>query len=195
MTAHGELDAVMPEVWTHVATPPVPDGSEILAAQAAWLALEPQLTLSERCQRYFTTDEPVPVIGGGAACAHWQMYGIARTPELLVPTGAPLVSPHDDVAIVIRSVPRTDIDWGDRFPYLRPEATLAWAFDATGDLHRVAAALQDAMWRLYPLRPEVLHHHVLAVAAANQWTDEHWNGEVLYRRLVEMAGGWPSQAR
>lgn len=195
MAAHGELDAVIPEVWAHAATPPATDGSDLLNAQAAWLALEPHLTLSERRQRYFTTAEPVPVIGGSAACAHWQMYGISRTSEVLVPTATWRAVSSDDVTIVVRGVHRTDVNWGDRFPYLRPEATIAWALDATGDLDRVATALQDAMWRLYPLKPEVLHHHVLAIAARNEWTDEHWNGEVLYQRLVEMAGGWPTQAR
>lgn len=195
LTDVGELLVVRSNVWVHVAVNRIPIGDQALEAEACWLALEPHLTLRQRTVRDRRSDRAIAVIGGGGACARWELDDIRWGPEILVPVAVDGVRSDDDVRVIAREVDRPDVRWVGGYPYLCPEATLAWAYDATGDLDNVAVALRDAMWRLYPIRYELLTYHLRVVAEKNGWTDQHWNADLIYERLILMAGGWPKPSR
>lgn len=193
MSNREEIDRVLPNVWVHAAAGRVPGWDPILEAQARWLALEPHLTLTQRSRRDRDTDEATAVIGGGAACAKWGIEGLPWAPELHVPVPSALVRSDDEVEIVVEPIPRADVVWVDRFPYLTPEATLARAYDATGDLDRVAEALRDAMWRLHPLRPDGLRQQFRTIVARHATGHGRWNDDTIYELLIARAGDWPRQ--
>lgn len=192
MAAREEIEQVLPTVWVHAATGRLPGWDRVLEAQARWLALEPDLTLTQRSRRDRDADDTIAVIGGGAACAKWGIEGLVWGPELYVPVPTDRVRSDDEVEVVVEPVPRADVVWIDRFPYLTPEATLARGYDATGDLDRVAEALSSAMWRLYPLRPDRLRHHF--VVAQRRTADTTRDDDTIYEFLIGRAGGWPRQA-
>lgn len=188
----GETDEVMPNVWVHAATARMPLGDLALEAQARWLALAPALLLRERTGRT-GRDEIVPVIAGGAAWQHWALGPINWRPEIAVPIGQTRVTTDEIVDVVVEEIDPVDVVWVNQYPYLRPEATLARGYGATVDVAETAAALAEAMWRLHPLRPELLAYHLQEVAERNGWVDEAWNAETIYNELVTRAGGWPTQ--
>lgn len=190
LEADGELESVYKDVWVHTAAGRAPVGDLVLGAQARWLALIPHLTLRERNASRGTTIA-VPVIGGSAAWSLWGLEPLAWTMKLHVPGELDDVRLDDQVELVMESVDSVDVVWHNQFPYLRPEALLAEAYGETGDLDRVAAALSAAMWRLHPLRPDILKKHILVVADENGWTTSSWNADTIYDRLVLLAGGWP----
>ncbi|ROS75872.1 hypothetical protein EDF24_1445 [Curtobacterium sp. PhB130] len=193
MVRRAELLPVLETVWVHAATGRLPGWDQPLEAQARWLALDPSLRLQQRVQQARSTSLPIPVIGGNAAYRHWGFGEVPWKAELYVPAESDLLISDDEVDVVVETIDRVDVRWEGSFPYLAPEATLARAFEASGDLDGVAIDLRDAMWRLFPLRPELLSYHLRVVAERNGWEDDRWNGDVLYTRLVSMAGGWPDQ--
>ncbi|WP_123339497.1 MULTISPECIES: type IV toxin-antitoxin system AbiEi family antitoxin domain-containing protein [unclassified Curtobacterium] len=195
LTDLGELLRVRSNVWVHTAVDRLPIGDQTLEAEACWLALEPNLTLSQRTVRDRGSEDVIAVIGGGAALARWELDELSWRAELLVPVAVDGVFSDGDVKVIPCEVDRADVRWVGGYPYLCPEATLAWAYDATGDLDNVAVALRDAMWRLYPLRSELLTYHLRVVAEKNGWMDDRWNADLIYERLLLIAGDWPTPSR
>lgn len=182
----------MLNVWVHVATARMPVGDLALEAQARWLALAPALLLRERTERT-GRDEVKPVIAGGAAWQHWALGPSNWRPQIAVPFEQSTVKSDDVVDVVVEQIDPIDVVWVNQFPYLRPEATIARGFEATVDVAETAAALGEAMWRLHPLRPELLAYHLREVAERNGWVDQEWNAATIYSDLIARAGGWPTQ--
>lgn len=73
----------------------------------------------------------------------------------------------------------TDFHWCGVFPYLRFEPLLVRAYEDTGDLDRVAAALRNATWQHRPVDLGLLAQHVSRVARRNGWTTTRFNGDVI----------------
>jgi hypothetical protein len=184
-----ELDEVIPDVWVHQATGRLPLGDLELEAQARWLALAPSLLLRERTE-HSTSDDPVAVIGGGAAWVRWGFGPTVWRPEIAVPTAQLRIGTDEIVQVVTEEIDRLDVVWQNQYPYLSPEATLARAYGADPDLDNIATALTDAMWRLHPIRPELLAYHLNEVI---ERASPACDAKAIYRQLIALSGGWPSQ--
>lgn len=193
LARRGELEAVIDGVWVHRAVGRLPLWDRLLEAQARWLALDPRWTVRERHARdgLRTSISPqLSVIGGNAACQHWEISSLRWATELLVPSVNGRVQSDDEVDVLVRVVDPVDVVWQAGFPILRPEPLLARAYEATGDLDRVGEALEELMWRT-KLRPSLLAYHCRVVAERSSsnadWRDPAW----LYEEIVARAGGWP----
>ncbi|WP_153001767.1 hypothetical protein [Curtobacterium oceanosedimentum] len=191
LVRRGELATVIDAVWVHRAVGRLPLWDRLLEAQARWLALDPRWTVRERHARTLPSLQ-LSVIGGNAACQHWEIRGLWWSTELLVPSPSRRVRSDEEVDVLEEAVDPVDVVWEAGFPILRPEPLLARAYEATGDLDRVGEALQELMRRTR-LRPSLLEYHCRVIEERSNCNADRRDFAWLYDAIVARAGGWPSR--